>query len=1061
MMTRNRTITRSSICLCALCILLAPWRFSHFQPHLLDDFEDLSGWRAIPSEGAKLTITSGEGRTGRAMVMDFDLTGVHGYTIAQKDFPLELPSNYQFTFDMKADIPVNNFEFKLLDYHDNVYWIKKLNVGYPKEWEKQRIKKRHINYAWGPAGGGEIRHVKAIEFVVSTGEGGKGKIFIDNFRFEPIDDELANAARAEFDASSMAKGGEPRMDDKGTLLQNWKANRKEEWLSINFNHLKEIGGLVIDWEKSNYATAYDVQLSDDGKEWSTAYNVTDGNGGRDYIYLPEKDARVLRVSFNKSASGKGYDVQRMEVRGPEFSETPNHFFAATAKESPRGHYPQYFLNEQSYWTIVGTSGDTKEALINELGAIEVDKLRFSLEPFLYIGGRLITWHDVAREQSLLSDYLPIPSVVWKYGGLKLTTRSFSAGTPGNSLLIITYKIENTGGAPPQGSLFVALRPFQVNPPWQWLNIVGGAARIDSIRNENGVLRVQDKTVIPVSDFSAFGATNFDSGEITEYLQRGTLPRMQNVTDTRGFAAAALRYDYNLTSGTSKEFHIVVPFHHWSGSPTLNMADGADIYVNLALASTVQFWESKLDRFHIRLPAAAQPIINTIKSSLSYIFINRDGPGIQPGSRSYERSWIRDGSLTSTALLELGIQDEVREYVDWYAGYQFPNGKIPCVVDQRGGDPTNEHDSHGQMIYVIMQYFHFTKDTVWLRSKWETVVKTVRFIQCLRAERKTDEYKHGPLEKRAFYGLVPESISHEGYSAHPMHSYWDCFFVLRGLKDATAIATILGEKKLAAEFAAERDDFRKDFYASIRLAMKNHNIDYIPGCVELGDFDATSTTIGVQPANELGNIPEPQLHRTFDKYFEYFTKRRNGQIEWKDYTPYETRVIGTFVYLDQKQRAHEALEFFMNDRRPVGWNHWAEVVHRDPLTPKFIGDMPHTWVGSDFIRSVRAMFVYEREQDNALVVGAGLADAWVHDPAGVEVRNLPTYYGPVSYSVKMQENSVIANISGDVKLPAGKVVLKSPFSQRIRSATIDGKKVSVSKTNEVVIGTLPARLELKY
>ncbi len=1051
----------SIIVLGVLCAFPAPLWLTFAQPKLLDDFETLTGWRAIPSEGAKLTLSQGEGRAGKAIVMEFDLTGAYGYTIAQKDFALDLPSNYQFTFDLRADIPVNNFEFKLLDSLGNVWWIKKLNVEYPKQWEKQRIKKRHLSYAWGPSGGGEIHRVAKIEFVVSSGTGGKGKVFIDNFRFEPIDDEAARLARASFDASSLAKGGEPLINEKGTVLTNWSGRREMEWLAINFHHLKEIGGLVIEWDSVNYATAYEVQLSDDGNEWTTAYKVTNGNGGKDFIYLPEKDARIVRMACSKSSARRGYTIRRLEVKGPEFAQSPNEFFTALAREFPRGYFPRYFLNEQAYWTVVGVNGDTKEALMNELGAVEVDQLGFTLEPFLFLNDSLITWNDVERSQSLLDEYLPVPLVTWRRGDLKLTVRAFAAGTAGNSMLIVSYRVENLAGSPLRGKLFVALRPYQVNPPWQWLNSVGGASRIDSIRNAGGLLFVQNKTVIPISNPSGFGATSFDSGEIVEYLQHGSLPTMQEASDARGFASAALMYDFSIVADLPREYHIVVPFHAWSGSPTPGMGESADIYAAMAYESTIAWWKSKLNTVRITLPKAAQPIINTIKSNLAYIFINRDGPMIQPGSRSYERSWIRDGSLTSTALLEMGVKDEVREFLDWYAKYQFPSGKIPCVVDQRGGDPTNEHDSHGQFIYAVMQYFHFTRDTAWLRGKFDHVVKTVRYIQSLRAERKTERYKHGTPEERACYGLVPESISHEGYWAKPMHSYWDDFFVLRGLKDATAIAAILGERELTKEFAAERDDFRTDLYASMRLAMQNKNIDFIPGCVELGDFDATSTTIGVHPANELGFIPEPQLHNTFDRYYEYFRKRRDGAIEWKDYTPYENRVIGTFVYLGQKQRAHEALNFFMKDRRPSGWNHWAEVVHRDPLTPKYIGDMPHTWCGSDFIRSVRAMFVYERERDSALVIGAGIADEWVKDSAGVSVEGLPTYYGLLSYTMKQKGKSVIVSLSGDVQVPSGKIVVKSPLSQRIKSAVTGKKRLRVGKDNEVVLHNLPAVVELRY
>jgi len=1043
------------VLLTAVALLGLGSPFVHAQ--LLDDFDVLSGWKAVVSEGAKLSITNGEGSSGKALVMEFDLSGAYGYTIARKDISINLPANYQFVFDMRAESPINNFEFKIIDSLENVWWIKKLNIVYPPEWTRQRIKKRHLTFAWGPSGGGEIRRVKAVEFVVSSGKGGKGKVFIDNFRFEPIDINAAEKVKASFTSSSKGKA---KLSGKGTLITQWTGTKTTEWITIDFGYQREVGGLVIDWGGKNHASAYDVQLSDDGREWTTVSTVTNGNGVRDYLYLHEQEGRYLKLVMKKRR-GKEYAVTKLEVKESRFGASANDFFTAIAKEQPKGHFPKYFLQQQCFWTVVGTPGDVKEALINEVGTIEVEQLGFSLEPFLFVNNKLVTWNDVERTQSLENGYLPIPSVEWKYGDLKLTVRAFAAGVAGNSMLIATYRIENMGGYYPNAKLFIALRPFQVNPPWQWLNQVGGASRIDSVRIENGMLLVDSRRVIPLKTPAAFGATSFENGDITEYLSQGRVPSMLRITDRVGFGSAAIEYALDARSGEMKDYHVVVPFHTWPGSPTPNMnAESADFYISLAHSATISMWERILDRFQVTLPASARSIINTVKSNLAYIFINQDGPRIQPGSRSYERSWIRDGSLTSTALLQMGVQDQVRAYADWYAQYQFPSGKIPCVVDTRGGDPTNEHDSHGQMIYLIMQYFHFTRDTAWLRGKWDTVVKAIRYVQSLRAERKTDVYRYGTPIQRACYGLVPESISHEGYWTTPMHSYWDDFFVLRGLKDAASMAEVLGEKLLYVEFAAERDDFRTDLYASMRLAMQIKGIDYIPGCVELGDFDATSTTIGVNPGNELGGIPEPQLHNTFDKYFDYFTKRRSGQTEWKDYTPYETRVIGTFVYLDQKERAHEAVEFFMNDRHPAGWNHWAEVVHRDPLTPKYIGDMPHTWVGSDFIRSIRAMFVYEREQDNALVVGAGIPEKWL-DEGGVEAKDLPTYFGTLSFAMKNDTGKVLVELRGNVEVPPGMVVLKSPKRKPLTRVRVNGEEYAKFNAQEVILKDLPARVELVY
>lgn len=1048
----------------ALILLGAVATSAMAQSRVLDDFETLAGWKAVSSEGAQATLASVEGETGRALALEFDLSKSYGYATAHKDLTLDLPDNYQFSFDLRADSPVNNLEVKLVDNDDNVWWFRRLSVTFPTKWENQHLRRRHFTYAWGPSKKPEIRRIKAIEFTVASGTGGRGRIMLDNLRFEPIDDAVAQNARASITTSSAGRA--PVADAHGTVITGWTsaAPAAGESLAINFGCLRELGSLVLDWVPGASATAYDVLLSSDGEKWHTAASITRGNGGRDYVYLPEQQGRWLKLVVRATAeAGRAASLARLEVKGPETGMNENAFFATVAHDQPRGMYPKYYLPEQAYWTVVGSPADLSEALVNEAGAIEVDQSCFTIEPFLFAGGKLVTWGDVSLKQSLEKNYLPIPSVEWKAGGLTLTTTAFAAGAAGpDSRLFVTYRIASTG-APAKGKLYLAIRPFQVNPPWQSIFRPAGWARTNRIALQDGVVRVNDRTVVPLDRPAGFGATPFESGEITEHLQLGRLPADQSVEDASGSASAALAYDFDLAAGAAQEFHLVVPFHGWTGSPKANLPhDEAAACVAEAHTATRRMWESMLDRFQVKLPPAAQPVIDTLKSNLAYIFINQDGPRIQPGSRNYQRSWIRDGSLTSTALLELGLKDEVRAYADWFSGFQFPSGKVPCVVDANGADPTDEHDSHGELIYLIMQVYRYTHDAAWLRTKWETVAKAVHFIQSLRAQRKTDLYLHGTPEQQACYGLVPESISHEGYGAKPMHSYWDDTFILRGLKDAAAIAGILGEKQAEAEFAAERDDFAKDLYASMNRAMKNLNIDFIPGCAELGDHDATSTTVALAPGYELGRLPEPALHNTFDRYYAKFLRRRDGPQDWYDLTPYENRVIGSFVLLGQKDRSTAVMEYFMGLRRPAAWNQWAEVVFPDPKTPKMIGDMPHTWCGSDFIRSVRLMFVYEREQDDALVLAAGIPDSWITDPAGVEVTGMPTYYGNLNYTIKSTADghAVTVTIADGITIPAGGIILKSPLSQPINSVSGDGR-LAAPGSGEIRIERLPATVSISY
>ncbi|MCB0266224.1 MAG: coagulation factor 5/8 type domain-containing protein, partial [Calditrichaeota bacterium] len=703
-----------------------------------------------------------------------------------------------------------------------------------------------------------------------------------------------------------------------------------------------------------------------------------------------------------------------------FSETPEAFFREIAKDHPRGFFPRYFYGEQPYWTVVGVNNDTKEALVGEDGRVEIDKTEFTIEPFVSLGGQLVNWNDVQISQLLADNYLPVPVVNWQHEKFALATTAFADGEAGKSVLYLNYELKNTGDSPISGNLYLALRPFQVNSPWQFLNWAGGTTKIKSIRSDESLIRVNDsKVIVPLTGADAFGAAEFDEGDITAFLAKDALPERHSLNDHFGYASAALKYRFVLAPGAVKTVRLAVPFHTDKLSETQIVSDGE---VPERLAAVKSFWASKINTVAFDLPPSGNRIVNTIRSNLAYILINRDGPGIQPGSRSYERSWIRDGSLTSSALLKLGVREEVHDFLNWYAGYQFESGKVPCVVDRRGPDPVPENDSHGQLIFGIYQYFLFTKDTTFLRENFSHVQHAVEYMDELVAQRMTAEYRVDDPDMRAKFGLLPESISHEGYSAKPMHSFWDDFFAIKGYKDATEIAKILGETTLTTQFAASRDRFRDNLYRSIRLSIEKENINYIPGCVELGDFDATSTAIAIYPCNELKNLPQPFAQNTFDRYFEYFSNRRNPDFEWRDYTPYEVRLIGTFLYLGQPARAHALIDFFFSDQRPAGWNHWAEVVRNGYRTPGFIGDMPHTWVGSDYISAARAMFVYEDEPDQSLVLGAGLYNDWIEK--GMSVRGLPTYFGNLDYTIKQLENGITIDIGGDLQLPSGGIRIRN-------------------------------------
>ena len=1032
-------------------------------PEVLDGFESLNGWKAAPSDGVSLTIAQDAGVHGKSMRLDFDFHGHGGYAIAHKSFAVALPANYEFSFSIRGNGPVNNLEFKLIDATgDNVWWSNQRDFVFPRDWQTVSLKKRNIGFAWGPLGGGDLKQVAAIEIVVTAGSGGKGSVWVDDLSLTPLDPEGPYTLTPRVSASSSQPGHPASFAMDAKPATSWRSqaapSAATQTFDIDFLKRREFGGMVIDWEPGLSPSRYTVSGSTGVGNFRTLYTVDRGGASRNYLYLPESDARYIRISAEPGAS-HAIGIREITIEPLAWAVTLNDFFAAVAHNAPAGSYPKYFSGEQSYWTVLGVDRDTREGLINEQGMLETGKAEFSVEPFLFTGGKLVTWRDASTSVSSEGGYLPIKTVTWKTPRAVMSVTAFAAGVPESSLLYARYRVHNTASVAREVTLYLALRPFQVNPPWQFLNTPGGVARIDSASYDGRVVRVNaDRNVLPLTAPTAFGAMSFDEGNIVDALRSHRVPSSRSVHDHFGHASAVLGYTLQIPPNGDAVVDIAVPLHGTVHPPLSQpVATGKPSpWFDHELQRSTAEWTEKLNRVPITLPASALNITQSIRANLAYILINRDGPGIQPGSRSYERSWIRDGALTSTALLRLGHYTEVRDFIDWYSKFQFDNGKIPCCVDSRGADPVPENDSHGEYIYLVAEYYRHTGDRALLERTWQNVSRAVAFMDSLRRSRMTPEFQSG--DKRVFYGLLPQSISHEGYSAKPMHSYWDDFFALRGFKDATEIAHILSKPE-ATGYAAIRDEFRRDFYASIRLSMSQHHIDYIPGAAELGDFDATSTTIAVSPVDELAHIPQPALNRTFDKYYENFVARRDGKAPWDAYTPYEHRVTGTFVRLGQKARAQELLNFFFLGQRPKEWHQWAEVVYHDPKTPKFIGDMPHTWVGSDYIRSVLDMFAYERESDSSLVIGAGIPASWVTEKPGVEVRGLSTHYGRLSYTMRATGNVVELHIEG-VRIPPGGLVIRSPLDRRVRAMSLNGRMVGLVG-GDIVVRTLPASITLTY
>jgi hypothetical protein len=1023
---------------------------------VIDNFTVVGEWQAIASGEAVLRIGKEAAEEGHAMRLDFDFKGGGGFVVARKVFNQRLPESFAFSFRVRGAAPANKLEFKLADPSGrNVWRWQKEAFPFASEAEEVWLKSSQIEFAWGPAGGGTLRQLGAIEFVISAGIGGKGTVWIEALKFE--DRTLRQAPAVA--VSSQAMGSEPESLLRSKPSAGWRsaAQDKRPVLAVDFHGSREYGGLVIDWQPKPALRAFQVQASEDGKKWRTLARLRQAEGARTWVHLPAGESRHLRLVFSTPAA-----MRNLRVLPFDSTRAPMDFFHTMAADSPRGAHPRWLLREQSYWTCAGVPEGLTCALINEEGLIEPDKGSFALEPFLHVGGSLRTWADAKRRVRMEADGLPIPSAVWTLPECRLTTTAFAVGSGENAILLARYRVENRTAAALKTRLFVAVRPYQVNPPWQAWNGLGGLKPIHALEWKKGVLQVDGgKAVVPLGKPPKFGAMTFEQGSLTEHLAVGSIPGAARVRDPAGYASGVFQFDLRLPAGSQRDVFVAVPF---ASMPELT---GARLREIAKLDGATQF-ESALEVMRRRLgglcfdfPAGLpRAAADTFRSAAGQILINRDGPALQPGPRRYTRSWIRDGVIMGAALMRIGDVKALPEFIRWFAPYQRKDGFVPCCVDRAGPDWLVEHDSHGQLIFGVMESFRFTGDRDFLKALWPRIRKAAVFMESLIASRLTPEYARGT--KRACRGLLPESASHEGYLAHPVHSYWDDFWALRGFRDAAAAAAQLGHADDDKRFAKAARLLQRHLTESIQRVVQTKKLAYVPGSVEWADFDPTATSNAIALLQGLDCMPPAQVESMYATFVHDFRRKHRGEMPWNNYTAYEIRIIGALVRLGKRAEALELLAFFLSDRRPLRWNQWPEITWKEPRSPGHLGDVPHTWIASEYMLVFTSLFAYERESDDSLVIGAGVDKAWLAARRGLAIEGLPTSHGRLNLTMKQSgPDALQVSLAGALALPVGGFIIQPPTDQPIRSVSVNGADVTTFNDREAVVREFPATVEIRF
>ncbi|MBN1439695.1 MAG: glycoside hydrolase family 3 C-terminal domain-containing protein [Anaerolineales bacterium] len=100
--------------------------------------------------------------------------------------------------------------------------------------------------------------------------------------------------------------------DTGTRWSSAYAD--PQWIQVDLGDVHEIGRVVLHWEAA-YASAFQIQVSDDGAAWTTVYSTDLGYGGVDDLAVSGR-GRYIRIYGTARGTPYGYSLWEFEVYGP-------------------------------------------------------------------------------------------------------------------------------------------------------------------------------------------------------------------------------------------------------------------------------------------------------------------------------------------------------------------------------------------------------------------------------------------------------------------------------------------------------------------------------------------------------------------------------------------------------------------------------------------------------------------------------------------------------------------------------------------------------------------------
>jgi hypothetical protein len=428
------------------------------------------------------------------------------------------------------------------------------------------------------------------------------------------------------------------------------------------------------------------------------------------------------------------------------------------------------------------------------------------------------------------------------------------------------------------------------------------------------------------------------------------------------------------------------------------------------------WHKHLQSaYYLRIPQQSyQSLYDTALRTL----LLHSSEDIYPGPYTYKRFWFRDAVFIIHALLCAGLTLRAEQAIDRFPARQSLSGYFHS---QQG-----EWDSNGEVLWILHRYCQLTNKKP--KPEW---------LKMIRRGADWIINKRLPCSKNNVHsGLLPAGFSAEHLGPNDYY-YWDNFWGIAGLRAASELFALIDDSVLEKKYFQAAANFQKSVDQSLKQAAEKLRRQAMPAA-PTRRLDAGSIgSLALGYPTQLCAEDDIRLLDTCEFLLEYCCVD-NGFFQDMTHSginPYLTLHISQALMRAGDVRYAPLMQRVADLATSTG--QWPEAIH--PATGGgCMGDGQHVWAAAEWVLMLRNCFL--REEDNCLVIGAGISEEWLSSGQLIAFGPAATSFGQVKVTIEPQNTATtishLIRWHADWHSEAPQIEVRLPGQPILRPAAAD-------------------------